>query len=470
MDSTPGTNGAGRALLRWPGAIAFGRSLLGADDSAALRSGPVRIGIPVALLVVGFVVALFRLQISSWNQLWAEDGSVFLSGAYSGNPLVVLEPSAGYLHLYPRIAAWLSSIMAPLETVPVVITIFGALLTTGVATAVYLFARERLSSPVLPVVLWLEVVVLPIAGGEVANSIANSHWYLGFGAVIAALVTPRSRGLLVLQAVVIAVAVLSDPLAALLVAPLIAVRVLTLHRGRENAASWVFGGAALIQGVFSVVSTLVHHERAFSPIYPTIADFMSLFGIRVVSGSVAGVSGTWSLVSHLGKGSILALAITVTLFLIASALLSRRYRWVIVALVAASVGLAAIEFTLTWDGVGAGGLFNLEVGGRYMVIPVLLLVAAFCFGLDSLTTWLAQRRRLLALGPALLLALIVITHGVNDYRVWDARSQAEDWPVALRQALAECDSPDDVAVPAIAPWGFDGPRLSCEFVKESLDG
>jgi hypothetical protein len=420
-----------------------------------------------ALLIIGSAIALFRLPPSVWNILWAEDGAVFLKGAVINGPGAWVAPYSGYLNTVPRILASLVVAVTRLEWAPLGITIVAALCTGALATAVFLFARERIASRWIQLLLWLQVAILPVAGGEVADSIANLHWYLIYVAFWAALVRPTARWLRIIQCIVIAAAVLSDPLALALLLPLVIGRIVLVPRGRQWLVVWVYVASSLLQIAGTIVGTLVQHSRTASTLTPTVRQLIELYGARVATGSVVGINLTPSVVGHLGS---FAPEIVIACFIIVFALVAifdRERRILVILFAAASFGFAMVVFYLQWSGLAGGGLLGLHVGERYMVVATFLLVAAQCVVIDSIAAKLTGSRKLV---PITLFAVLVVAIGVTNYRVWDVRAGVPTWTSALRVAEQRCTlatAPGASVLVTIAPLVVPGPRLPCTVVLNS---
>lgn len=438
----------------------FARVLFGVDAQTHELGTWRQPWVCLALLVSGAAIALFRLPPRSWNILWAEDGATFVGGAYSGDPLVMFQPYSGYLHLAPRLTAEVAALVAPLEWVPLAVTVAAAILTGAIAVAVYLFARERIQSTWIALILWLQVVLLPVAGGEVADSIANTHWYLTFAAFWAVLVIPRARSLIVLQSVIVGLAILSDPLTLVLLAPLILVRVLGV-RG-ASTVTWVYLAAGAIQGTVTIIGTVVDQSRTWASSLPTLGSLFDIYASRVALGSVVGITATPQVVGGFGRTAFIVIILIAAGVVITVVILDARRRLLIAVLAAASLMLSLLVFTLQWDGIHAAGPLGLHVGDRYMVVPTLLLFSAWCVAVDSLASRLRATRW--AWTPAVALILVVATVGITDYRVWNVREGATEWPVALEHAADYCRAGApmrEYARPTIAPDFIPGPAISC---------
>ncbi len=119
----------------------------------------------------------------------------------------------------------------------------GALVAAGTAAFVFQASAGHVRAVALRGVLAASVVLLPTALLEVANSAADSPWYLMYALFWALLWRPRSRRGLALAAL-IGLAAMSSQIIAALYLPLAAARVIALPRLREHAAT-----ASLLAGL-----------------------------------------------------------------------------------------------------------------------------------------------------------------------------------------------------------------------------
>lgn len=442
----------------------WGIALLGADSGRARTTRWWHVVVPA---LAGTLIVLTRVPLESWNILWAEDGTVFLTGAFSGSPFVLVESYAGYLHIVPRVLAGLIVLVVPLQAIPLAFTIVSALVAGLVATCVFLFARERIDSPYVSGLLAAMVALLPVAGGEVIGNLANLHWYLIVGAFWAAITTPKAKWLVVVQCIIVASAVLSDPLAALVVAPLVLVRIIAIRPlvSRAQLVTVVFVAASMVQGVVTVIATFIDRSRHPSPIHPSVVEFSEAYGGRVVLTSFLGVTGSNAAYAAIGVVSIVLAVVAAGAIIAATVWLDRARRLLVIVFVAASVGFSGVVFYLQWDSLVGFPPGTLVPGGRYMLVPILLLASAYAIAADHFASTLAPRR--LGWLPVALLAAIVIVPGVVDYRVMDIRAGAQPWDVSIRIGADTCalDPNAQFGEAKIAPDWFYGTLVPCDVLE-----
>ncbi len=177
------------------------------------------------IVPLGAVVTLLRVGGGATATLYAEDGDVFLADALAKGPVeALLTPYNGYLHVVPRLLAEVVA-LAPVSQAATVAAVLSALVVGGLAAlaarVVEATTASRWAAPAVAVL----VVGLPLAQEEVLANLANLHWYLLFAAALCLVWVPPTRAWRATGTAVVALAVLSDPLALGLV-PLAAVRVL----------------------------------------------------------------------------------------------------------------------------------------------------------------------------------------------------------------------------------------------------
>jgi hypothetical protein len=171
----------------------------------------------VWLAVVAAVVILILRK--PWAlltpQLWAEDGTIHLNDVEQFGLGACLVPYRGYLHVVPRLIAWIARATADPAHWPLIYNT-GALLFTAL-----LFARmasPRLAAPGKP---WLVLSFVLVAhSGEIFLNITNLHWFLDFFLVQQTLLTrPRTALQRTGDLLLVGAAGLSDP-SALIFLPL----------------------------------------------------------------------------------------------------------------------------------------------------------------------------------------------------------------------------------------------------------
>jgi hypothetical protein len=412
------------------------------------------------LFAAGTAIALARTPIHSWNILWAEDGTVFLKGALQGDPGIVFQAYAGYMHLVPRTLVGLS-LLFPLPIVPTVMTILSAAVAGAVGCACFVFLETRISSVTVRFAIWVIAIALPVMGGEVANNVANLHWYLLIGAFCAVFVRSRSVPFVVAQSLVVFTAITSDALALILV-PLLIFRWFVYPDRRDRWLSVVGAVASVIQVIVVMVAMTSSHARQFSATLPTPGQFLEFYSYRVIQAGLFGVTGTVRLAGSTYSVIVPGIVIVLALAAIIAAMIAVPSRAVLIgALAVSSVVFALLVFGLQWDGLWGVGPLSFSAGERYSVVPVALLMFALLTAADL---WVMSRRRRWAHGVAAALVLAaVLAPTVVDYRAVDIRAGVPTFQESLRRGANACTTDPGGSVQApVAPSWFGSVTVPCD--------
>lgn len=143
-----------------------------------------------------FFLALFLIFLKMPDRilhgfLWAEDISIFLQEAYQQGLSSLQIPYAGYLHLIPRIVAYLQSSLLAIDKAPYFFVIVTTLLTAFCSASIFHVTKRyftsfddenttptcRLESEVLALLMALSFFLVPHQG-EVFLNITNLQWVL----------------------------------------------------------------------------------------------------------------------------------------------------------------------------------------------------------------------------------------------------------------------------------------------------
>ncbi len=393
-----------------------------------------------AVVVVGYLLAaLAGFSIDLWwsgtgitSRVWAEDGTIFLSTAYRARYVAGLaSPYAGYLQVLPRSVAALTTAF-PLRDAAWVLAASAAAVRVAVSLFVFRASSGHLRSTSVRAMLASSVVLLPVGGLEVLDNIANLHWFLTFAAFWAVLWRPTRRSECALAAVVVMVAVDSDPLTALLL-PIVVLRAITLRRWRDQIVTMFFAAAGAVQTWAVLSGTRPAHET-FSA--PAVAR---LFGVRVLVGALAGYWHTVALWRHLHYAAI-ALGAGAVLALIGPALrLGGSRRWLAIW---AGVG-SALAFVACFAEPAVVPHLKVDVVSsltRYDVLPSLLMLTAIAAGLDALR-WPDSLVVRCVVGAVFAAALPVDL--VGSAQLWaHLESTVPSWHTAIANARLECRAGD----------------------------
>ena len=378
--------------------------------------------------VAGFSVDLWWSGSGITSRVWAEDGTVFLSTAYR-TPLfsALVTPYAGYLQVVPRSIAAFTTVF-PLRDAAWMLAASAAAARAAIALFVFRASSGHLRSTWVRAMLAASVVLLPVGGLEVLDNIANLHWFFTFAAFWAVLWRPSRWSECVLAAVVMVLAVGSDPLTALLL-PLVVLRVICVRSWRDQLVTMCFAVAGAAQ-TWAVLSGRRPAHETFS--VPTVAR---LFGVRILVGSLAGYWHTVALWHHLHYIAVGFGAVGVLALITPAIRVGGSRRWLAIW---AGVG-SALAFFACFAEPAVVPHLTLDVVGsltRYDVLPSLLMLTAIAAGLDALQ-WPANLAVRTVVGAVFLWALPVDL--VGSAQLWaHLESTVPSWPTAITNARFDC--------------------------------
>jgi hypothetical protein len=129
----------------------------------------------LSILIIATIVLFIRRTDSFINpQFWAEDGPVFFLQQYENGLSTITQPYAGYLHLIPRLIAFISELFFPYSLVPFVYTFMSFVITLFVINAIF---SRRLNIKYKGL-FSLALVLIPHYGNEVFMNVTNIQWIL----------------------------------------------------------------------------------------------------------------------------------------------------------------------------------------------------------------------------------------------------------------------------------------------------
>ena len=420
--------------------IAFVRDALFPATDTRRRWNPTVVAVGYVLAAIaGFSIDLWWSGSGITSRVWAEDGTVFLSTAYRTRYVAGLaSPYAGYLQVLPRSVAAFTTAF-PVRDAAWLLAASAAAVRVAVSLFVFRASSGHLRSTSVRVMLASSVVLLPVGGLEVLNNIANLHWFLTFAAFWAVLWRPTRRWECGLAAVVVMVAVDSDPLTALLL-PIVVLRAIALRRWRDQLVTMFFAAAGVLQTWAVLSGTRPTHET-FSA-----SAVARLFGVRVLVGALAGYWHTVALWRHLHYAAIALGAIAVVALISPALRLGGSRRWLAIW---AGVG-SALAFVACFAEPAVVPHLKVDVVSdltRYDVLASLLMLTAIAAGLDALR-WPANLVVRCVVGVVFAAALPVDL--VGSAQLWaHLESTAPSWHTAIVNARLECqagDAPGDVWV------------------------
>ncbi len=362
----------------------------------------------------------------AWDSLYVEDGQVFLGQAVSQHSWDSLATShLGYLNTVARLvteaATWF-----PLERAPLVMALLTSVLVALLSLYVLVASAAWIESPVLRVVLALAVALVPVTTRDIAGTVANLHWYLIYASFWAVLCPWRSRGWLAVSTGVVLLAVLSDPLVAVLM-PLAVV--LAIRAQRRDA--WVVPGAFALGLLLQLVLRDEGAERIGGV---DVAAVPRIFAERVTSSLLAGDRHLFDLFGG-RTGSVFAwasLGIVAIAVGVGLARLRGRRAWLLGGGAALSVAFFLIPVVNRGTDLLVPDVPWALGASRYMYLPVMFLLT----GLIAAVDFPAARGRLRALELAVAVAVVAVI--VVNYRAPHRTSGEPRWGPAVEQARDAC--------------------------------
>lgn len=278
-------------------------------------------------------------------QLFAEDGTVYFKQAYdAGFWGSVLAPAAGYLSLYPRLAAALAQ-LAPLSAVPLVLAL-AALLAHAAPIPYLLSTRMSRHIPSAPLRLVAALIYVAAPNSlETYGNVTNAQWHLGLLLVCLLLAgPPRTRLETGADAACLVLAALTGPFAALLL-PWALLRAFEERHTPGKRWSLVLlallGAAALVQTGFLLGSP--RNEVQAGPL--SAGEGLTIVSTHAFWNTILGIVGTWRHGGGDGFGPAWNVAGLAALGLLAlyAALRRNRALLVLLSLAAATVTLSFIS-------------------------------------------------------------------------------------------------------------------------------
>jgi hypothetical protein len=417
----------------------------------------------LALLAIAVVLQLARAGWSgSIHSLWAEDGPIFLQEALTQDFWHAISSTyAGYLVLVPRLIAEVAALF-PLRDAPAAISIASAAVVALSGFAVWHASAGHIRNVYLRGTLAILAILVPVASLESVDSAAYVAWYMLFATFWLLLWRPRTTWGAALGSLFILASALSSP-GVWFFAPLAALRALTVRNGRDLAIVGSFAVGAAIQVPIVALNT----EEAVTPLWTS--DIWSVYIQRVVDGAALGQRLGGSVWSHLGWPFLIVLVIAAAAGLAIGAARSGRGPRYLVA-IATLTSLLMFVVSVYQRAVGTAMLWPADTyngtGGRYTIVPALLLVSAALVLIDASWRRQPQRGRLSLAGAAA--AGVLMLGVVTSFDLRDPATRGEPpWSRKLDEAAVVCaraGSPE-VNIP-ISPPGF-GLNVPCDRVPDA---
>lgn len=386
-------------------------------------------GWALALLLLG---AVRQVGVSPFDTVWAEDGSVFLDQALEEGPLrTVPQAYAGYLHLLPRVLSELAAAV-PVARSATALAVSAGMVTVLCAVAVLLATGGHVRSVPLRYLLASLVVLQPVAAIESLHAVALLQFHLLVATFWLALWRPQSPRLALAAAATVVLAVLTTPLT-LVLAPVYVLRLLLVDTWRDRAVPLAAAAAGAVQ-LWAVAT-----QPAPGSPGGALPALVELYAVRVAGPAVFGLDVGGAI--YAWSPGLLAVLAVVVVAVVLSPGLRPTARHPLTVLLAVGVSVALFLSSVWTRGIAlsmvppSDGAVPLS-GSRYVVVPVLLLLAALVLVLDDgppgwlpAAAWTAGR-----IGVLGLVGLVVLA----DFRLVTDRGAGPPWSVEVTNAVVAC--------------------------------
>lgn len=403
------------------------------------------LGLALMAWMIGATAAqLFRTPNTyPWRTVWEEDGSIFLTDALRRPFLTTLHTSYhGYLQTLPRLVSALV-VPFPVQNQASCIALAAAAIVALLGAYVWFASADHLQSRWLRGLLVVVIVLLPQGGYETNAALNNVHWFLDFACFWAVMGRFTRWRTVVVSSLIVFVAVLSDPLAAVAFLPLVADY---LIRRTELVKRLVVGAWLALGTILQVVAGHGSHVARDGPF--SLHGLVQFFAVRVVEGMVIGDRPLTVVYPH--DGNTVAYAITLVLGCTFILLLLRARPAALRA--GLLVGLALVFYGVSYGTRGGAAFsptsFNLNAS-RYTVVPVLLLWWAAATLADHFQVRFRQSGRRYRLGdhdlrqsaPLAGLSVFAVATIFASLSVVNVRENGPVWDMEIHQAVATCRLP-----------------------------
>ena len=292
------------------------------------------------------------------------------------------------------------------------------------------------------------MVLCPVSTIEGVASSTNVGWYVAFAVFWLLLWRPATTWGACLGALLILITGLSTP-ATIFFIPIVLLRAIAIRNRRDTLLVAAYALATTIQ-VWAIAHT---EEHLTVPLWTW--HIITAFLQRVVDSTVLGLQLGGSTWADWGWPFLIAIVTAVVAYLIVLLLRASSSR----LFAAIAIGTSVTMFMASaYERAPLGDLMvwpagdDNALGGRYAIIPTLLLISAALALLDSARPLSRGRFRAAIATAAVLLVSLVTSF---DVRVDDPGRGGTPWDASLRTATAQCYSEHLTRVPvSIAPAGW----------------
>jgi hypothetical protein len=427
-----------------------------------LRVTAIRVAIAVLVVAATSFISLFRLPQTVWDNVWAEDGPVFLRQAMAGSgPGSIFAPYEGYLHVIPRLFGAVIVRVVPVENYAVGLA-FASCLVVAVVAYLTFHCASALSDSVRVRLAWAAIpVLLSVGPYEILGNTANIHWYLLWLMPWLLLKPARSRT----EGVVLFLAALLSALTEVISVVFLPLVLLRIRR----KAFWPARAGLVIGAGVQICTTLLYPRtpgdgHSLDPMSVVVGWFVNVAGV-VFYGSSRNMGLN---VLNFGAGPVILAFLPIIAALAYLLLKSKReHRLLALLFLTASFGVWTACLV-----ANPGALFDYvhftesdwakSILTRYSAIPAMFILALFPLLAESIRATRAQASAGVLVAFAVLLATAYFPTQV-------AREQGPSWSEGVRAAEAACvGARDDEARPVqVAPigWSKTGVLVPCSRLR-----
>jgi len=421
----------------------------------------------VLLTLVALAIALQLLRVGpkeALDALWAEDGQIFLQGALTGGLHALFHTYAGYLVLVPRLIGEVGALV-PLRYAPAAIAVVSSVVVALSGLAVWLSSAAFIRDPYLRGTLAAVTVLVPVAGLESVASGTYVPWFMLVATFWLLLWRPPTTRGAFFAGLFILCTGLSTP-SVWFFAPLALLRALAARDRRDFLILGSFAIGAIVQIPVIAANT----ELSVTPVWTN--NIWTAYMQRVLDGTAFGERLGGVAWAHLGWPFLIALGVCAAAALAIGLRHSlARSRWL--AAIAIPTSLVMFVVSTYQRGVGTAMMWpagtHFGDGGRYAIVPALLLVSA-ALSLTDTDALPREQKRTRRPWPALAAAGLLLLGLTTSFDVSEPKSRGEPpWGEALGVARASCRSQHllEVRVPT-SPPNF-GMTVPCDSLQADGD-
>lgn len=364
-----------------------------------IKNHPSRQAGSSALLWVALACTLLLALRKPWAlyspQLWAEDGSIFLIQAEQLGWRAFIEPYNGYLHLLPRLVAWIAHLTADPACWP---AIYNGLAFTISAALFARIAHPRVDLPAKPGLML--ALVLVVGTGEVLINVTNLQWLTAFFLVLHVFTSPApTLAAQIRDLTLLGIVGLNGPFA-IVFAPLLGWRVWRAWPEKNPQRTFHFWAIAILAICAALQGWFVTHAHGGLAFPVSPEPFRPLMGCSIVGSRLI----TWTFLGPLPVRAwplwIHAIIGVVSLTALLGWALRADARRPIRTLLVAAFGLvtAACAYRVRADTWEDDNLIN---GDRYFYISRVLLAWLVVLEMNTTPRAIAIAARALGLAAVL---------------------------------------------------------------------